>query len=156
MMRAIAVAARPLVGLGLAFVAHLVLAQGPKVLPPEQAFRLSARALDERTLEARFNIADGYYMYRDKFGFAVDPAGPPVAQLPKGEMKDDEFFGKVETYRGLAVVRLPLPAAAPGRTVTLKVESQGCADVGVCYPPQVQEIKLTLPAAGAGPTPAAQ
>ena len=152
-MRQRAGAVRPFVGLALALVAGAALAQDPKLLPPGEAFRFSARALDERTLEARFNVADGYYMYRDRFTFGVDPAsaGPPAPQFPAGKMKDDEFFGRVEIYRGLAVVKLPLPQAAPGASVTLKAESQGCADVGVCYPPQSQQITLVLPAAGQGP-----
>ena len=156
MMPAPARAARPLVALGLALVVASAAAQVPKLLPPEQAFRFSARALDERTLEARFNVADGYYMYRDKFRFDVAPAavGPVAPQLPAGKVKDDEFFGKVEVYRDLVVVRLPMRNAVPGRAVVLKAESQGCADVGVCYPPQLQEIKLDMPAPGKGPTPA--
>jgi len=155
MLPAASAAARSLVGLALALVvAAAAGAQELKLLPPEQAFRFSARALDDRTLEARFNVADGYYMYRDKFRFDVDPAtaGPVAPQFPAGKMKDDEFFGKVEVYRDLIVVKLPLPKAAAGRTIALKAESQGCADVGVCYPPQLQQIRLELPAAGKGPT----
>jgi thiol:disulfide interchange protein DsbD len=126
-------------------------AEEPKLLPNERAFAFSARGIDERTIEARFAIAEGYYLYRDKLRFNAEP-GPlgPVA-LPPGKVKEDEFFGKVETYRNQVVVRLPLPAAAPGRAVTVVAESQGCADLGVCYPPQVQKVTLTLPAAGGRP-----
>jgi thiol:disulfide interchange protein DsbD len=129
-------------------------AQSPDQLPPERAFSFSARALDAATVEARFAIADGYYLYREKLKLGVEPgalAAAPV--LPPGKVKEDEFFGKVETYRGKLVLRLALAAPAPGGTVTVKAESQGCADAGVCYPPQVQSIALTLPAAGAGPGP---
>ncbi|NDP42524.1 MAG: hypothetical protein GZ089_07385 [Aromatoleum sp.] len=121
------------------------------LLEPERAFEFSARAMDDRTLEARFAIAKGYYLYRDKLKFSVEPvalAGSP--RLPPGKLKVDEFFGEVETYRGTVVVRLPLANAAPGRAVVLHAESQGCADVGVCYPPQAQKITLGLPAR-AGP-----
>ena len=78
-------------------------AADPKLLPPEQAFRFSARALDARTLEARFTVADGYYLYRDKIKFAVAPMRPrwPRSELPPGKLKEDQFFGKVETYRGV-------------------------------------------------------
>ena len=58
--------------------------------------------------------------------------------MPPGKVKEDAFFGNVETYRGKIAVRLPLDGAQPGDTVTVKAESQGCADAGVCYPPQVQ------------------
>ena len=127
-------------------------AADPQLLPPEQAFRFSARALSDRTLEARFAIADGYYLYRDKFRFAVLPEGVVLGapELPPGKIKTDEFFGKVETYRGTVVVKLPLSAVA-GQTVVLAADSQGCADVGVCYPPTRQKLTLALPAPGAGP-----
>ncbi len=72
----------------------------PKLLPPEQAFRLSARALDPATIEARFDVADGYYLYRDKLRFTIEPVGALPANLPPGKRKHDEFFGDVETYRG--------------------------------------------------------
>ena len=125
----------------------------PKLLPPEQAFRFSARALDARTLEASFLVADGYYLYRDKLKFAVEPAstGLKVAELPAGKRKHDPFFGDVETYRGMVKVRLSLAAGSAGDTIVLKADSQGCADLGVCYPPNVQQVRLGLPAEGKGP-----
>ncbi len=75
-----------------------------------------------------------------------------VPELPAGKVKTDQFFGKVETYRGTVVVKLPLAGAAAGQSVVLTADSQGCADVGVCYPPTRQKVTLALPAAGAGPT----
>lgn len=139
--------------LALAGLVPCTQAAGPKLLPAEEAFRLSARALDAAALEIRFDVADGYYLYRDKLRFAVEPAaagaGAPV--LPAGLVHDDEFFGKSTIYRGPAVVRLPLKSARPGDKVTLVVESQGCADAGVCYPPQRQSLAIVLPAAGAPP-----
>jgi thiol:disulfide interchange protein DsbD len=130
-------------------------AAGPKLLPAEQAFRLSARALDPQTLEVRFNVADGYYLYRDKLRFGVEPAGVGVGApaLPPGTSHEDEFFGKVTIYRGLAVIRLPLGSARPGQPVTLVADSQGCADAGVCYPPQLQRVTIPVPVAGGGPSP---
>ena len=124
----------------------------PKLLEPERAFAFSVQAVDDKTIEARFAIANGYYLYREKLKFAVEPAvlaGAPV--LPPGKIKHDEFFGNVETYRGVLAVRLPLEGAKAGTTVTVKAESQGCADAGVCYPPQVQRLTVALPARGAGP-----
>jgi thiol:disulfide interchange protein DsbD len=124
-----------------------------KLLPPEEAFRFSARALDERTLEARFTIADGYYLYRDKLRFALPPGGLTLGtpELPAGKTKHDQFFGDVETYRGSVVVRIPLSGAERGKEVELAADSQGCADVGVCYPPTRQKITLAIPASGQGP-----
>ena len=122
-----------------------------ELLPNERAFAFSARGLDDRTVEARFAIADGYYLYREKLKFTVEPGALGAAALPPGKIKDDEFFGKVETYRDQLVIRLPLVASAPGQVVTINAESQGCADVGVCYPPQVQKVTVALPVAGARP-----
>jgi thioredoxin:protein disulfide reductase len=127
------------------------LPDAPKLLRPEQAFRLSARALDPVTVEARFDVADGYYLYRDKMRFTLEPVAGLVPDLPRGIRKHDQFFGEVETYRGAVVVRLPLAHAMPGRTITLHAESQGCADVGICYPPTPQQLKLEVPANGARP-----
>jgi len=136
----------------IATAASAQTAGGPKLLPADQAFKLSARALDAKSVEVRFNVADGYYLYRDKLRFKIEPA--PVAAgapaLPPGKPHKDEFFGESITYRGLLVVKLPIAGAKPGQAVTLIADSQGCADVGVCYPPQTQRVELTLPVAGAG------
>ena len=125
------------------------LAQGvspDELLEPEKAFRISARALDGRTAEVRFEIADGYYMYRNRFKFATE-AGRVLAdvELPRGERKRDEFFGETETYRQQVTIRVPLAAeeTAAGR-VRLKVTSQGCADKGVCYAPLDQFVTVRL------------
>jgi thiol:disulfide interchange protein DsbD len=125
----------------------------PKLLPPQEAFRFSARALDERTLEARFSVADGYYLYRDKMKFALGPEmGDIAVSLPAGKVKEDQFFGKVETYRGDVVVRVPL-AQASAKSVVLVADSQGCADAGVCYPATRQNVTLAVPEPGKGPGP---
>ena len=149
---------RPFLSLAaLAWLVTAVYAQGlpteaPKLLPPEQAFRFSARALDPSTLEARFDIADGYYLYRDKMRFAVEPDMADLAvALPPGKVKEDQFFGKVETYRGEVVVRVPIEGGA--KSVVLVADSQGCADAGVCYPATRQKVTLAVPEAGKGPGP---
>jgi thioredoxin:protein disulfide reductase len=123
-------------------------------LAPEKAFRFSARALNPHTVEARFNIADGYYLYRDKLRFAVEPAasGLAVPSLPNGKIKEDPFFGHVETYRGNLIVNLQLDATVPGQKVVVQAESQGCADLGICYPPNIQRVTVALPAAESAPT----
>jgi thiol:disulfide interchange protein DsbD len=129
------------------------IAQGG-LLEPERAFAFSARGLDHRTVEAQFVIADGYYLYRDRLKFSVEPVAiAGVPDLPAGKVKVDPFFGEVATYRGQVVVRLPLERVAAGQSVVLTAESQGCADAGVCYPPQVQKIRLPLPAANSAPGP---
>ena len=139
--------------------AHFPVVHAEEFLDPEVAFKFSARALDANTLEARWQIADGYYMYRDKFKFELAGATLGAPQLPPGKMKQDEYFGKVETY--LKDVRIALPIQrTPGATsVTLKATSQGCADAGLCYTPQTVSATIKLPAlpaaAAASPVPAA-
>ena len=115
-------------------------------LAPEQAFRFSARAIDAKTLEARWQINDGYYMYRDKFKFALEGGTLGAPQMPAGKLKNDELFGKVETYRKEVKILLPIEAAG---AVTVKAVSQGCWDGGICYPPLKQETRIELVAASA-------
>lgn len=125
-------------------------AQGPDLLEPEKAFRMTARALDASTVEVRFDIAEGYYMYRERFRFAAAPGSTAkigAPQFPPGTRKKDEFFGEVETYRRRVDIRLPVEA--PGGKLDLVVTSQGCADVGVCYVPM--DSKASVDLAGAAP-----
>jgi len=127
--------------------------QGDELLEPEKAFQFAARAVDDRTLEVSFTIAEGYYMYRDKFRFALEGAdgvalGAP--QLPPGIRKKDEFFGEVETYRKSVSVQLPLERSnSAAQAVKLNVTSQGCADIGVCYTPMDSSATLQLAALSA-------
>lgn len=129
----------------LLLLAFAGLARAEEPLPPEQAFRFSARAIDAKTIEARWQITDGYYMYRDKFKFVTEGGTLGAPQLPPGKIKDDELFGKVETYRKEVKILLPVEAAG---AVTLKAVSQGCWDGGICYPPLNQDVKLDLAATG--------
>jgi thioredoxin:protein disulfide reductase len=123
-----------------------------ELLEPDKAFRFSARA-SAGEVEVRFAIADGYYMYRDKFRFAAE-GNPQVRlgapQFPAGARHKDEFFGETETYRKQVAIRIPVQGE--GR-FDLKVVSQGCADVGVCYVPMESQATLVLTAAGAAEPP---
>jgi len=127
------------------------------LLPVEQAFALSTRALDNETIELRWQIADGYYLYRHRIHI-LSPEGftPGALQLPAGKRKHDEFFGDVETYRHELVVRVPITPAAGAGDAVFVVTSQGCADVGICYPPHKVAQRIALPAATsvAAPAPA--
>ena len=141
------------------FLLMLCLTAGPgraaeEPLDPEKAYVFSARVIDARTVEATWHIAAGYYMYGGKIKFSTEPdtikLGAPT--LPPGKIKDDEFFGKVETYRGDIRITIPVAAGA-GRKFTLKAVSQGCWDQGVCYPPLTQTARLDLAAAGGASAP---
>ena len=118
-------------------------------LPPEQAFKFSAHMLDAHTIVVNYAIADGYYMYRERFRFTASGAklGEPV--IPPGKIKYDDTFQKnVETYHNGVEIRIPVEAAAP---FTLTATGQGCADKGLCYPPQEASIQLTPGAGGGAP-----
>lgn len=114
-------------------------------LPVEQAFRVSARAVDDHTVEVRFQIADGYYLYRHRFKFQAEGVTFGEPAIPPGKPKKDDAFGQVEIYRHELVVPVPIVAGKP--PFELEVSSQGCADMGICYPPQKQSF--TIAAAGA-------
>jgi thioredoxin:protein disulfide reductase len=121
----------------------------PDLLEPEKAFRFSARLVDPGQVEVHYEIAPGYYMYRDKFHFDAAPAAVALSspQLPPGKIKKDEFFGDVQIYRG--DLRFVLPLTVAGEQISrfsLKATSQGCADAGVCYPPQEQKADIVLAA----------
>lgn len=134
----------------LAWLLMVPSALAEEFLSPEQAFQASVRAIDGQTLEVRFAIADNYYLYRDKFRFAVSPDTVVlgVADLPLGKQKQDETFGAVEVYYRQVLIRLPVTARGSLAAVplTLQVTSQGCAEAGICYPPQQQQLAVTLPA----------
>ncbi|OYW36187.1 MAG: thiol:disulfide interchange protein [Hydrogenophilales bacterium 12-61-10] len=134
---------------GLAPAAH-----AEEFLEPEAAFAFSARAVDANTLEARWQIADGYYMYRDKFKFELKGATLGQPAMPAGKVKQDENFGRVETYRKDLRIRLPIQRTPGATSVTLTTVSQGCADAGLCYTPQTVSTTIALPVAPADAAPA--
>ncbi|MDH3715522.1 MAG: protein-disulfide reductase DsbD, partial [Gammaproteobacteria bacterium] len=120
-----------------------------ELLPPEKAFavRVVPDAADLVAIE--YQVAEGYYLYRDKFRFESATPGVELgtAWVPAGERKHDEFFGEVETHRGLVSIGLPLlQRPADLQDLSLVLTSQGCADVGVCYPPFTQTVAVALPA----------
>ena len=114
-------------------------------LMPEQAFPVVESRLENGEALITWEVADGYYLYRNKFKFSSDGGqvslGTPV--LPPGKNKRDEFFGDVEILRGRVTARIPVetPAEAPG-LIKIKATSQGCADAGLCYPPHTQELLI--------------
>ncbi|WKZ84895.1 protein-disulfide reductase DsbD [Ralstonia pickettii] len=122
-------------------------------LPPEQAFRFSATQVDGQTVEIKFAIADGYYMYRERFAVAADPATVTLAppDMPAGKVKFDETFNKdVETYRHEVAFHVKAQnATAP---FTLIVTSQGCADQGLCYPPMKSRFQVEPAAVPTAPS----
>lgn len=119
-------------------------------LPADEAFRFSAEAGADR-LSLFWEIADGYYLYHDKFSFSIIKGGAGIRQdrvaLPAGTVKYDESFGSVQINTGDLSVDLPLRRETGAVTpIVLKVRYQGCKEDSVCYPPITKKIPLTLPA----------
>lgn len=122
-------------------------------LPPDQAFTFSASE-EPGMVDVHFKIADGYYMYRERFAFdAQNGATLGDAQIPPGHVKFDPTFNKnVETYRKELTIRVPVKQASGPFDLT--VTSQGCADAGICYPPAQHVYHVSgaaLQAANAAP-----
>jgi thiol:disulfide interchange protein DsbD len=117
-------------------------------LPVRQAFQLNPVDTTAQSIKLRFVATDGYYLYRHRFQFRTEPAEIALgaAVLPAGEKKHDEYFGDVEVYHGILDIELP---RKPGddRPFTLIVSYQGCADKGLCYPPETERLSIGDPAA---------
>ena len=104
-------------------------------------------------VELTFDIAEGYYLYRHKFEFVLEPVQGVTlqpAQIPEGEHKTDEFFGEIQVFHDAANAVIPLQRSGSAATpVSLTLKYQGCAEIGVCYPPMSRSFELLLPAATA-------
>jgi len=128
-----------------------------ELLPPEEAFALTVTAVDERTIKAEWNIADNYYLYRSKFKIVSKTPGVTLGEpnFPKGKIKQDEFFGRIEVYRGKVAAEIPVSGTIPDNgLISITATSQGCADMGVCYPPfsENREVKLSAVSTISSPT----
>ena len=120
---------------------------GPEeeLLDPDQAFAFSVTVKDDSTLQASWTIADGYYMYRERIRFQTDTPGFELGEpgLPAGKIKNDEFFGEIAVFRDRVTATIPFERTEDGLdNLRLIAVSQGCADIGVCYPPQKKQLKL--------------
>ncbi len=144
----------------------LILATGPApaveaadLLPPEEAFRLTAKADAAGGLELRWDIAEGYYLYRDRA--SVKLAGPERVTLgeptfPPGKVKHDPYFGDAEVYYKALQAVAPLRfAGEPPPAIVVEASYQGCADAGLCYPPVTRTLTVALGGATSGGLPAA-
>lgn len=129
------------------------LQQGSQFLPVEQAFVMDFRQQDDAAgqakLQVSFTIADGYYLYKDKFKFVGIDAAFSHPQYPKGVMIHDEYYQDSEVYFHQVVLDIPLSQL--GSEAMLKVRFQGCAEAGLCYPVQTLDIPLIVPTADEGP-----
>src|ERR1700688_1787674 len=116
-------------------------------LPPEVAFRVAARVESPDRVRLSWAIAPGYYLYRSRLKFATASPGMSLAapELPEGDVKSDEYFGKQVVYHMELIAHLGVQRAAnAGQQLDLAVTYQGCAEAGLCYPPITRQFKLDL------------
>ncbi|MCS5591702.1 MAG: protein-disulfide reductase DsbD, partial [Gammaproteobacteria bacterium] len=113
------------------------------LLPADEAFSFKAKVVNNEIL-LNWDIAQGYYLYKEKIKIASDFSTQlGVAKFPKAKIKNDEFFGKIGVYRNNVVVAIPI-IEGDARSVQLNVAFQGCADLGVCYPPITKSVVLDI------------
>ncbi|MEJ7139292.1 protein-disulfide reductase DsbD [Amphibiibacter pelophylacis] len=132
---------------------------GPQFLAPREAFALkadgpdgadAADAADGRTLHLHFDIAPGYYLYRERIAVHLDASTKPwPVSLPQGESKQDPTFGHVQVFHHKLAFDLPLDAVQP-LPASVRVSFQGCADGGICYPPDQAVLSLSAGEGAAG------
>ncbi|WP_372863918.1 protein-disulfide reductase DsbD family protein [Spongiibacter sp.] len=116
--------------------------QQPTFLPVEKAYRAELSVTDDQQLQIDWHIADGYYLYRERFEVLVSRGGqtlPTTIEYSPGKVKDDPYFGKTEVYYLGTTLRVAGIDAFANTQITLS--SQGCADAGLCYPPRSQYFR---------------
>ncbi|WP_426167779.1 protein-disulfide reductase DsbD [Pseudoduganella sp. R-34] len=118
-------------------------------LDPQVAFKFSAKVVEGKAIAVTYEIADGYYMYRERFKFVADGATLGEPQIPPGKVKYDETFAKnVETYRHQVTIVIPVEAPGP---FTLMATSQGCSEKGLCYSPMESSARLMVVGGSSAP-----
>lgn len=125
-------------------------------LPPEQAFDYVAKA-DTHAIVVSYNIHTGYYLYRARISFGTTTPGVTLGttEYPQSSTHHDDYFGDQQVYRGAAVFRIPYTSTTAPTALDLTLKLQGCADQGLCYPPQTWTAHLMVPTASPAPTPSA-
>ncbi|MDB4522290.1 protein-disulfide reductase DsbD, partial [Gammaproteobacteria bacterium] len=124
-------------------------------LPPDEAFQLSVKMVSDNKVALSVMIAEGYYLYREKFAFESATEGISILpyELPAGDIKEDEFLGRTEVYHSSFAINLALSGQSADGKFQLVAKYQGCAEKGICYPPISKTIDLVQGKAD-GTTPA--
>ena len=121
-------------------------------LPADQAFKLSAILLDNNMLAVRWLVQPDYYLYKDKISFSVDEASIENIKFPDATIKNDEFFGEVSVYNTPLEIQIELNNIQKDY-VLVTIKHQGCWEGGVCYPPQVDRLEVSLEGSKKAPIP---
>lgn len=141
----------------MSFNAHAL--KQEDLLHPDKAFQVSATAIDGNNIRLEWEIAEGYYLYRERLSFESGNEGitllSDATNYPKGDLKDDPTFGEMEVYHNAFSLDIPLARqgdALNAVELALQTKYQGCADAGLCYPPQRKKVSVALPALAATAT----
>jgi thioredoxin:protein disulfide reductase len=136
-----------MVGVLTSLLARSAIAEEPQFLEDTDAFKMSAEVIDAQTVVLNFTVAEGYYLYKDKFKFTTDPVVSNIEpEFPAAQRKVDAQFGETSIYR--QQLRLPVRLHGAAGAVTISVKTQGCADAGLCYPPFTRTATLMLSGGG--------
>jgi thioredoxin:protein disulfide reductase len=149
---ALAEAAPPASATGIDAVLGSARSNADDFLPPDAAFRFDALAEGTDRIRLNWEIADGYYLYRSRIKVKTTSTSAQLGapQFPPGQVKNDEYFGKQEVYHHELVATVPIARTSAGPLdLPLEVTYQGCADAGLCYPPQTKTLLVRLAGAGA-------
>jgi thioredoxin:protein disulfide reductase len=145
--------ADPAPGGGLDSIMKGSRAQSENFLPVDEAFRFDAVANGGDGVRLNWEIADGYYLYRARIKVSTSASNVQLGtpQMPAGQVKNDEYFGRQEVYHHELSARVPVERTTAGALeVPLQVSYQGCADAGLCYPPQTKTVTVRLGGGAAG------
>lgn len=113
------------------------------LLPADEAFSFKAKVVNDEIL-LTWDIAQGYYLYKEKIKISSNYSKQlGIAKFPEAKIKNDEFFGKIGVYRNNAIVAIPV-LEGDAKSILLTITYQGCADLGVCYPPITKSVALDI------------
>ena len=123
-------------------ISSVLKSQNQQFLHPDEAFIVQTVFVKKNQLEISFQIAEGYYLYKSKIFLASENKGSKkiYPRLPAGEIKNDPTFGEVEIYRSGVILRTDPLANDDVQDKSLFLSYQGCAEDGICYPPQTKSI----------------
>ena len=124
---------------------EIVKNENPTFLPPDEAFIPSINYQDDKNVQVRWDIQDGYYLYMGMFEFSTDDPNIKIAKviMPDGIKKKDEFFGNVDVYYKLVEANIYFQQPI-NKNISLVVKYQGCADAGLCYPPITKKLSVMI------------
>ena len=127
------------------FISPLSFANEPDLLPADEAFKVSANIVADK-LEVSFQVAEGYYLYQHRFSIKSETPAITLGKIsfPKGKKKHDEAFGDVIIHRNKVILPTSIINLQKKSALKIEIKYQGCADIGVCYPPQKKSLNLTL------------